>query len=314
MSLCQTAMPAGRSVAGLLRRETWTAAAVAVVAAAVGLGAMTAAQSQSPQFPERRVQHGSQTEELEIPAPAADAVMRTNVARPTGPGPFPLAVINHGTVENQELRENYPPPNFPLMSARLLKHDYAVALPQRPGHGDTGGSYLESPRGCDNAQFADAGYAAAASIGTAVDYLLRLPYVKKQRVLLVGHSAGAWASLALASQAPQLVAAVINFAGGLGGHSFDKPNRNCAPEKLVGAAAAYGRNSRMPTLWLYAENDSYFGPALSQRLANAYRAAGGLADYRLLPPVENDGHYLIYSAAAERLWGPIVDRFVEGLR
>ena len=36
-------------------------------------------------------------------------------------------------------------------------------------------------------------------------------------------------------------------------------------------------------LWIYTENDSYFPPSLSRRLADAFRAAGGTVDYRLLP-------------------------------
>ena len=70
----------------------------------------------------------------------------------------------------------------------------------------------------------------------------------------------------------------------------------------------------MPTLWLYAQNDSYFGPDLSRRMADAFRAAGGPADYRLLPPDGDDGHYLIYSGSAERTWGPIVEHFVATLQ
>jgi pimeloyl-ACP methyl ester carboxylesterase len=261
-------------------------------------------------------QHWS-TLQLHILAPAAGVEMITSVLLPLGRGPFPLAVVNHGTTESAEMRAYYPAPAFALISSRLLEHGYAVALPQRPGHGETGGPYLESlrsPRGCDDAHFAGAGYAAAASIEAAVAALLREPFVKKQKVLLVGHSAGAWAALALASRASEPVGAVINFSGGLGGRSFGIANQNCAPDRLAGAAAQYGSTTRVPTLWLYAQNDSYFGPALSRRMSDAFRAAGGLVDYRLLPPDGEDGHYLIYSREAERYWGPIVEQFVTTLQ
>jgi pimeloyl-ACP methyl ester carboxylesterase len=148
----------------------------------------------------------------------------------------------------------------------------------------------------------------------ASDFLLRQPFVKKQRVLLVGHSAGAWGALALASQDMQaknaVVAGVINFSGGRGGRSYGIANRNCAPDRLVSAAAAYGRTTRAPTLWLYAENDSYFPPALSRRMADGFRAAGGLVDYRLLPPVGDEGHALIYSPDAIRYWAPVAEKFL----
>jgi dienelactone hydrolase len=259
------------------------------------------------------VPHGSKRQ-LEIPQPQAGVLMLTSVLLPPGRGPFPLAVVNHGTTESEDARAGYPAPAFPLISSLLLEHGYAVALPQRPGHGATGGPYLESANGCDDAHFAEAGDAAAASIEAAVAYLLREPYVKQQRVLLVGHSAGAWAALALASRNTDQVSAVINFSGGLGGHSYGVADRNCAPDRLVQAAAQFGRTTRIGTLWLYARNDSYFGPALSRRMADAFRAAGGLADYRLLPPVGQDGHELIYSADGARYWGPIVDKFLAPLR
>ncbi|HMB75630.1 MAG TPA: hypothetical protein VKN76_04485, partial [Kiloniellaceae bacterium] len=54
-------------------------------------------------------------------------------------------------------------------------------------------------------------------------------------------------------------------------------DNNCSPERLVAAAAGFGRTARVPTLWLYAENDSYFPPDLSRRMATAYTAAGGKA-------------------------------------
>ena len=39
-------------------------------------------------------------------------------------------------------------------------------------------------------------------------------------------------------------------------------------------------SARVPTLWFYTENDSFFGPALSKRMYDAWTAAGGIADGR----------------------------------
>jgi homoserine acetyltransferase len=49
-------------------------------------------------------------------------------------------------------------------------------------------------------------------------------------------------------------------------------------------------------LWIYTENDTYFGPALSQRMASAFKAAGGNVEYHLLPPFGHDGHFLVDAA------------------
>ena len=64
-------------------------------------------------------------------------------------------------------------------------------------------------------------------------------------------------------------------------------------------------------LWIYAENDSYFGPELTKRMHNAFTAAGGNAEYHLLPAFGNDGHFLIDLADAVPLWAPVVSQFLE---
>jgi len=67
-------------------------------------------------------------------------------------------------------------------------------------------------------------------------------------------------SIALGSQNPESVRAIIGFAAGRGGHLNGKPNNNCAPNQLVDAVAEFGRTARVPMLWIYTHNDSYFGP------------------------------------------------------
>ena len=63
-------------------------------------------------------------------------------------------------------------------------------------------------------------------------------------------------------------------------------------------------------LWIYTRNDSYFGPNLSKRMADAFQAAGGNVEYHLLPDFGADGHFFIDSADAIPIWAPIVSRFL----
>ena len=46
----------------------------------------------------------------------------------------------------------------------------------------------------------------------------------------------------------------------------------------------------------------------------AYVGAGGKAEYHMLPPFGNDGHFLIGSADAIPLWAPLVGPFLEKVR
>src|SRR5690348_13424632 len=84
-----------------------------------------------------------------VPASQAGILMRTTVFRPPGPGPFPLVVINHGTTQNAERRRLLQAPDFDAMAQWFVRHGFAVAVPQRPGHGETGGDFREDQGSCD---------------------------------------------------------------------------------------------------------------------------------------------------------------------
>ena len=110
---------------------------------------------------------------------------------------------------------------------------------------------------------------------------------------------------------PPPVKAIITFAAGRGGRVDGKPNNNCAPDKLVEATADFGRTSRVPMLWIYIENDTFFGPELSKKMRDAFAAAGGKAEYHLMPPFGTEGHFFIGSPDAIPIWSPLVAKFLD---
>jgi dienelactone hydrolase len=243
-----------------------------------------------------------------IPAQNRITLMRTMLFRPPGDGPFPLALINHGSSQNAMRRATEPHPEYPALTEWLLARGYAVAVPQRPGHGETSGPYYESQGNCADANYRHPAEAAAGEIAGVVDFLARQPFVTRTGGVAIGQSAGGWAMLALATRHLSQVQGVIAFAPGMGGRINDVRGQNCAPGRLIEAARGFGERARLPSLWLYAQNDSYFGPALSKRLFDAYRLAGGPAEYHLLPPVEPDGHNLIQAPGIT--WGQTVENFL----
>ncbi len=245
-----------------------------------------------------------------IPMPAQRLSMVATLWRPRGPGPFRLAVISHASTEAAEFRVEDPTPRYETLALWLTRHGFAAVLPLRPGHAGTGGPYLEEQGICDNADYVSSGVATAASIQTAIDYMTTQSFVKKDHVAVLGQSAGSWGALALASQNPSAVSAIVNFAGGRGGQSGGEANANCAPDRLVEAAGEFGRSARIPTLWIYLENDSFFGPAISKRMADVFRLGGGNVDYHLLPAFGDDGHLFVTSPAAVPIWDPIVAKFL----
>src|SRR5262245_13635985 len=239
------------------------------------------------------------------------AVLQTRVLRPAGPGPFPLAVVSHGSPPDPAQRPAMQVPTYATASNWLLQRGYIVALPLRRGYGETGGRWLENFGSCSSPDYYRAGLTTAEDIRTAADFLRDRSDVRRDRVLLIGVSAGGWGSLAAASQNPPGVSAVINFAGGRGGH---QPKvGNCAPQSLVTAAGRYGSTARIPTLWLYAANDSFFAPDLARKMFNAFVRAGGRAEFVALPAFGSDGHQLFGAADGRALWQPPVEKFLDAL-
>src|SRR2546430_7749304 len=180
------------------------------------------------------------------PATAAHAVL----FRPPGEGPFPLVVIAHASTQNVMRRAQMPQPEYRALAAWLVARGLAVLVPERPGHGATGGKYLEDQGGCDEADYAGSGRATADEIRAAVDFMRRQSFVRPDGVVVVGHSAGGWGALALAGDDPKFISAIIAFAPGRGGRANDFPNQICAPHTLKAATAEFGKGARVPVTWL----------------------------------------------------------------
>lgn len=277
----------------------------------LGCGSARAQNSIGPQGPEEGV---IRRQTWLIPAQDMRTLMWTTVFRPPGNGPFPLVVINHGSTQNEIRRAGLRLPEYPALTEWLVARGYAVAVPQRPGHGKTGGTYYEDQGSCAKADFRKAGQGAAGAIAAAAEFMLRQKFIRKDKAVAVGQSAGGWGALALPSIHFRQVSAVVAFAPGLGGRIDDIAGRNCSPGRLNDAAHAFGEKARIPALWLTAENDSYFPPEVSKRLVESYRMGGGKADYHVLPAVGAEGHDMIQAREAVAAWGPIVEKFLKAAR
>jgi dienelactone hydrolase len=209
------------------------------------------------------------------------------VVRPVGDGPFPLVVMNHGVSLNQQERSFFPIVEFRDAAMWFARRGYMVVAPSGSGYG---AAALDDPErglysvfyskigGCDNPNFHDAGLPVALIDKWIIEYMADQKLIVPDNVIVVGQSAGGWAAMALSSRNVPGVRAIITFAAGRGGRVGGKPNNNCAPDKLVAATGDFGRTARVPMLWIYIENDTFFGPPLSKRMHQAYTEAGGNTD------------------------------------
>ncbi|WFU29093.1 alpha/beta fold hydrolase [Bradyrhizobium sp. CB1717] len=236
-------------------------------------------------------------QEWRVPSPDAAIAAHALLFRPVGAGPFRLAVIAHASTQNALRRAQMPQPEYRALAAFLVARGFAVLVPERLGHGATGGRYVEDQGDCDEVDYAGSGRATAEQISLALDYLRKQDFVRKDAAIVIGHSAGGWGALSLANADPKAISAIITFAPGRGGHANDEPNRICSPHALLTVAAEFGKAARIPVTWFVANNDSYFAPAVSKSLADAFRGAGGKVDFHVLPAVGGEGHGMIETDA-----------------
>ena len=240
-----------------------------------------------------------------------DVELDAMLVRPRGAGPFPLVMITHGTSREVELRQKVKPDWFVVEARSFARRGWAAAIVVRHGFGASTGSFDEGFGSCDNPDFVHAGEVAAADLAGAIDYLREQSFVDRHRVLGIGQSTGGMAWLAAAARRVPGLVAVIAFAGGNGSAA---PGVNCSETRLVSTIEGFGSKAAVPTLWIFAENDHYFGPDLAKRMAAAWRDGGGQVELHVVPPHGSDGHDLFLDAAAVQIWSPIVDPFLRAHR
>lgn len=250
-----------------------------------------------------------------LPSATPGVQLRATVFRPpedgfsaAGAARRPLVIINHGTSE--ATRHAVSLPVYYWLSRWFVDRGYIVVLPQRRGHGATGGALVEAVGDCSNPDHMRSGSIAADDIQQVVEYMARQSFVAPDKIVVAGISTGGWASLALAARNLQPVRAVINFAGGRGAYAWGRAGEICGEERLIAAAAHLGGKSQIPTLWLYARNDSFFGPGLARRMADAWDSGGGRAELHLLPSYGTEGHSLADDRAGWNLWGSQLETFL----
>jgi dienelactone hydrolase len=246
-----------------------------------------------------------------VPVPGAFQTIVVKLCRPGVPGVVPLAVINHGSPAQASERATARLADCGSEAVTwFTRRGFAVLLPLRRGYGESGGDWAEGYGRCSDPFYAAAGRETARDIRTAIDFAIALPDIRPEGVLVVGQSAGGWGAMALAAEDPPMVGAFVSMAGGRGGWAQGRPNTNCRPERLVSAAGEYGRAARLPMLWVYTANDSFFDPDLALAMHQAFTAAGGAAELEVLGPFGRDGHSLFFGPGGSATWGPVVEAFL----
>lgn len=234
--------------------------------------------------------------------------IKVTIIRDDAKASSPFLVLNHGRAKNRELNAGRTIKPYFANARYFASKGFAVFIPLRVGYGETGGPDVEFSGKCDERNYAPVYEAAAAQTLEVIAYAKAQPYIDKANGLVVGQSFGGTTAAAIAAKNVAGVKGAVNFAGGGGGRPDTHPGQPCSVDRMTGLFASYGATSRTPTLWLYSENDQYWGTAIPRTWHKAFIDRGGSGQFIQLPSYKADGHP-IFTGVPDS-WKPAFEAFL----
>ena len=223
-----------------------------------------------------------------------ESELEVTLYRPPGDGPFPVVVINHGRAAGNARMQ--PRARYPLAAREFVSRGYLVAIPMRQGFSRSGGNEING--GC-NVQ--SNGMQQAKSVRRTLDWLGHQPFADTSRNVVMGQSHGGLTTLAYGMDPHPGTKLLVNFAGGLRQETCTGWQGN-----LTRGIGSYGETTKLPSLWFYGDNDSYFSPELWREAFVRYQRAGGNAELVAFGSFGNDAHAMFGSRAGLPIWQPRV--------
>ena len=226
-------------------------------------------------------------------------------------GRLPIALITHGQAAEAEKREVIEARGFLQTARDFARRGWLAAVVIRRGFGRSEGKIRYMLRHCHEGDFGAPLGDQTDDLEAAIQAIGRRQDADPSTVLALGASMGGAAVLDLAARQPAGLKAVVNISGGI--KSMPRPNgepASCKAEDLVPLFAGFGARSHLPTLWLYAENDSLFPGDYARQLHEAYVAKGGRTEFHMFEPIGEDGHFMMRHPDGLLRWLPALDGFL----
>ncbi len=221
------------------------------------------------------------------------------VYTPDGPGPFPLAVMNHGSTSALPPAQQ-PRYHLTFSAYYFLSRGYAVALPMMRGYAGSEG-HLRA-HGCDDVA---TGLEAANDIRAVIDYLKQQPYIDGSQIVVAGQSFGGWNTLSVGALDVPGVKGLVSFAGGM--KASDCPDPDGA---LIKAAGKLGTRVSIPSIWFFGDNDAIFATPVWHAMFEHYKAEGAPAELVAYGTFGTNSHNLLGSGEGLSLWVSKLDAFL----
>lgn len=221
----------------------------------------------------------------------------------------PFLILNHGRAAKAADRASLAVGPYRPNARYFVDRGFAVFFLMRIGYGDTGGPDVEDSGACQFKNYPPGFEAAAQQSMIAIGYAKAQAYVDPTRGIALGQSFGGTTALVLAGKDIPGLLGAVNFAGGGGGNPTGSPEKPCRTDLLQELFSGYGETARVPTLWVYSENDRYFGPRYPRAWFDGFVKAGGQGRFVLLPPYKQDGHPSF--TGQPQNWRPEFEAFVK---
>ena len=238
------------------------------------------------------------------------------LGHPEGKGPFPAYISNHGSMTLQDAGKDLWTSFAPCSLAdTLARTGYVVLLVARRGYrGSEGTSTTYSTNltsrmeGKSAAEVMRGAGQEADDVIAALEYLLTLPYVDKDRVAVGGVSLGGLVSVMAVAREPRFKA-LISMAGG-----YRQSGRGGADEAWPLVEAVWKRSAKtatIPTLILWSKNDMRVTVEVGEALEKALKDAGRPVQMKVYPSFDTDGHTLFSNAKGYPIYVPDAVSFLD---
>lgn len=219
---------------------------------------------------------------------------------------WPTVVFNHGSTGSGDDQSLFTQTfTHKPLTEFFIERGWQVIFPQRRGRGLSDGLYDEGFRpdrsaySCVAAESLPGAERALNDLDAITEWVRMRADVDTTQMVLGGTSRGGILSVAFMERRPDVYLGAINFVGGWIAEGCG--DHRTINETLFNESAL----ANVPSLWMYAANDSFYSLAYSRSLFDAYEAAGGIAAFETFTRASGlNGHFLINDPA---LWGPVVD-------
>lgn len=238
--------------------------------------------------------------------------LATVVYTPPGNGPFPLALIHHGsTGTGQQPRWFKAVWTNDWLADIFNQNGWIAAFPQRRGRGGSDGLYDEgfaedrtqgySPEATRSIAGAER---ALEDANAALAALKKMPMVQSGETLLAGVSRGGVVAIMQAGTSLNGIAGVINFVGGWVSEGCCDTSINPALFRRIGSFDG-------PVLSIYGEDDNYYSIEYSKSNIAEMERLGAKSEMLVVDvPGYGKGHWVI---SRPNLWEDVIGTYLDAI-